>query len=193
MAEQEDGEIIGADSSKPKRKMSVEFPGINAPIPEKADERLWAARAVVPPIAIDISRNWSQQRSSSFGSRGHQHDQRIGDLRDDGPPGDLGHNSSHFSFQPRFGSGHVSPNSMADWSSGRSPIYEEVSPKPFSFHSLHYSNPERHFSPLGRDSGSRHGNFSSGGMYDRDRDIDRDLSSQFNDRWSGDRHHHSRR
>lgn len=193
MAEQEDGEIIGADSSKPKRKMSVEFPGINAPIPEKADERLWAARAIVPSIAIDISRNWSQQRSSSFGSRGHQHDQRIGDLRDDGPPGDPGLNSSHFSFQPRFGSGHVSPNSMADWSSGRSPMHEELSPKPFSFHSLHYSNPERHFSPFGRDSGSRYGDFSSGGMYDRDRDRDRDLSSQFNDRWSGDRHHHSRR
>lgn len=33
----EDGEILG----EPRHKKSVEFPGINAPIPEKADERLW--------------------------------------------------------------------------------------------------------------------------------------------------------
>ncbi|KAK2366186.1 Proline-rich spliceosome-associated (PSP) family protein / zinc knuckle (CCHC-type) family protein [Trifolium repens] len=193
MAEQEDGEIVGADSSKPKRKMSVEFPGINAPIPDKADERLWVPRPVVPLISTDISRNWSQQRSSSFGSRGHHREQRIGDLRDDGPPGDPGHSSSQYSFQPRFGSGLVSPNSMAEWSSRRSPLHEEESPKPFSFHSLHYSNPERHFSPLDRDSSGRHGNFSSGGMYDRDRDRDRDHSSRFSDRWSEDRRHHSRR
>ncbi|KAL5080424.1 hypothetical protein RYX36_008845 [Vicia faba] len=191
MAEHEDGEIPGADSSKPKLKMSVEFPGINAPIPEKADERLWAARAVVPSFSSDISRNWSQQRSSSFGSRGHHWEQRIGDLRDDGPPGDPGLSSSQFSFQPRFGSGHVSPNSMAERSSRRNPLHEEEPPKPFSFHSQYYSTPERHFSPLERDSGSRHGSRSSGSMYDRDRD--RDLSSRFNDRRPDDRHYHSRR
>lgn len=192
MEEQEDGEIVGADSSQPKRKMSVEFPGINAPIPEKADERLWAAR-VGPPSSSDISKNWSQQRSSSYGSRGHHREQRTGDFRDDGPPGDPGHSSSQFSFQSRFGGGHVSPNSMAEWSSRRSPLYEEESPKPFSFHSLHYSNSERHFLPFERDSGGRHGNWSSGSMHDRDRD--KDLSSRFNDRWSAseDRHYHSRR
>ncbi|CAL5186126.1 unnamed protein product [Lathyrus oleraceus] len=191
MAEQEDGEIVGADSSKPKQKMSVEFPGINAPIPEKADERLWASRALVPSISSDISRNWSQQRSASFGSRGHHREQRIGDLRDDGPPGDPGLSSSQFSFQPRFGSGHVSPNTREEWSSRRHPLLEEESPKPFSFHSQYYSTPERYFSSLERDSGGRHGSRSSGSMHDRDRD--RDHSSRFNDRRSEDRHYHSRR
>lgn len=192
MAEEEDGEIVGADTSKPKQKMSVEFPRINAPIPEKADERLWADRAVVSSISSDTSRNWLQQRSQSFGSRGHHHEQRIGDLRDDGPPGDPGLRSSQFSFQPSFGSGHVSPNSMADWSSRRNPLHEEESPMPFSFHSQYYSTPERHFSPFERDSGSsRHGSRSSGSVYDRDRD--RDHSSRFNDRRPEDRHYHSRR
>ncbi|KAF2313749.1 hypothetical protein GH714_013138 [Hevea brasiliensis] len=40
--EQEDGEIIETDCPDPPKKMAVEFPGINAPIPENADERLWA-------------------------------------------------------------------------------------------------------------------------------------------------------
>ncbi|XP_073293111.1 uncharacterized protein [Primulina huaijiensis] len=40
--ELEDGEILGASYKKLFTKLSVEFPGINSPIPEKADERLWA-------------------------------------------------------------------------------------------------------------------------------------------------------
>ena len=40
IADQEDGEIMEADASKPKRKKTVKFPGINAPIPDNADEKL---------------------------------------------------------------------------------------------------------------------------------------------------------
>ncbi|KAF8047968.1 hypothetical protein N665_2748s0001 [Sinapis alba] len=41
----EDGEILEvASSSKPEMKMTVEFPGINAPIPENADMWLWQQR-----------------------------------------------------------------------------------------------------------------------------------------------------
>ncbi|TKY50056.1 Zinc finger CCHC domain-containing protein 8 [Spatholobus suberectus] len=194
IADQEDGEIMEADSSKPRRKMTVEFPGINAPIPENADERLWATGA--GPSSSDISRNLSlsQHRSNNstdYGSRGYHREQRLGDLRDDGPPGDPGHSSSKFSFHPRFG-GHDSvirsppmARSQSDWSR-RSPMHDEESPKPFSFHSLHYStSSERHFSPLDRDSG-RLGNRTSESLYDRDRD----LSSRFKDR-SEDRHYRS--
>ncbi|KAL0377832.1 UNVERIFIED_CONTAM: Zinc finger CCHC domain-containing protein 8 [Sesamum radiatum] len=39
--EGEEGEILDS-YTEPPRKMTVEFPGINAPIPENADERLWA-------------------------------------------------------------------------------------------------------------------------------------------------------
>lgn len=188
MAETEDGEIMGADSSNPKKKMSVEFPGINAPIPENADERSWAARAG-PSSSSDHSRNWSQQRSLSYGSnRGYHCEQRTVDLRDDGPPGDPGHGSSMHSFHPRFG-GHMSPNLMAELGRGN-PLHGEESPKPISFHSLHYSTPDRLHSPFQRDSGgSRHGNWTSESQYDRDRG--RDHSSRFKDRWSEDRHHRS--
>ncbi|XP_051117637.1 uncharacterized protein LOC127242217 [Andrographis paniculata] len=40
--EGEEGEILDVGLPKPS-KMSVKFPGINAPIPENADERLWAS------------------------------------------------------------------------------------------------------------------------------------------------------
>lgn len=193
IAEQEDGEIMEADSLRPKRRKTVQFPGINAPIPEKADERLWGIGA--GPSSSDISRNLSLPHHRSnygtdYGSRGYHREQRSADLKDDGPPGDPGHSSSKFSFHPRFG-GHDSiprspslGRSQSDWSR-RSPMRDEDSPKPFSFHSLHYSSSsERHFSPLDRDSG-RLGNRSSESLYDRDRD----LSSRFRDR-SDDRHHH---
>ncbi|CAJ1964641.1 unnamed protein product, partial [Sphenostylis stenocarpa] len=195
IAEQEDGEIMESesDSSKPKRRMTVKFPGINAPIPENADERLWGSG--VGPSSSDISRTLSlpQNRSnfsSDYGSRGHHREDRLGgDLRDDGPPGDPGHSSSKFSFHPRFG-GHDSvprspswSRSQSDWS--RSPMHDEEPQKPFSFHSLHYPYPERHFSLLDRDS-ARLENWTSENWYDRDRD----LSSRVKDR-SDERHHRS--
>ncbi|KAL2335302.1 hypothetical protein Fmac_016515 [Flemingia macrophylla] len=194
IADQEDGEIMESDSLKPKRKMTVEFPGINAPIPKNADERLWSSGA--GSSSSDISRNLSSSHqrsnySTDYGSRGYRHESRLADLRDDDPPGDPGHSSSKFSFHPRFG-GHDSvprspslTRSQSDW--GRSPMHDEESPKPFSFHSLHYSSSsERHFSPLDRDSG-RLGNWTSDSPYDRDRDV----SSRFKDRRSEDRHYRS--
>ncbi|RZB46422.1 hypothetical protein D0Y65_050452 [Glycine soja] len=193
IADQEDGEIMEADASKPKRKKTVKFPGINAPIPEKADERLWGTRA--GPSSSDISRNLSlpQHRSNystDYGSQGYHREHRLGDLRDDGPPGDPGHSSSMFSFHPRFG-GHDSAlrsPSMARSQSdrGRSPMHDEESSMPFSFHFLHYSSSERYFWPLDQDSG-RLGSWTSESMY-YDRDCD--FSSRFMDR-SNDGHYRS--
>ncbi|KAG4911853.1 hypothetical protein JHK85_053142 [Glycine max] len=193
IADQEDGEIMEANASKPKRKKTVKFPGINAPIPEKADERLWGTRA--GPSSSDISRNLSlpQHRSNystDYGSRGYHREHRLGDLRDEGPPGDPGHSSFMFSFHPRFG-GHDSAlrsPSMARSQSdrSRSPMHDEESSMPFSFHSLHYSSSERHFSPLDRDSG-RLGSWTSESMY---YDRDRVFSSRFMDRFD-DRHYRS--
>ncbi|KAJ1397452.1 Zinc finger, CCHC-type [Sesbania bispinosa] len=192
IAEQEDGEIMEVDHPKPKRKMTVEFPGINSPIPENADERLWAAGA--GPSSSDISRNRSQHRpnhSTDYGSRGHYREQRLGDSRDDDPPGDPGYSSSKYSFHPRFGSHDSVPRSSSmarsqlDWSR-RSPMHDEESPKPFSYHSLHYSTSERLLSPLDRDSGRLGNRTSESSLYDRDRD----LSSRFKDR-SEDHHYRS--
>ncbi|XP_022642725.1 uncharacterized protein LOC106775991 isoform X3 [Vigna radiata var. radiata] len=186
IADQEDGEImeVESDSSKPKRRMTVKFPGINAPIPDNADLRLWGSGN--EPSSSDISRNLlaphRSNYSSDYGSRGHHRENRLGgDLTDDGPPGDPGHSSSKFSFHPRF-SGHEgtrSPSSsrfQSDWS--RSPLHDEEPPRPFSFHSLHYS-------PSERDSG-RPWNSSYESVYDRDRD----LSFRFMDR-PDERHHRS--
>jgi len=183
IADQEDGEImeVESDSSKPKRR-TVKFPGINAPIPDNADERLWGSG--VEPSSSDISKNLSlpphrSNYSSDYGGRGHHRENGLGgDITDDGPPGDPGHSSSMFSFHPRF-VGHdsgtrsfSSSRSQSDWS--RSPLHDEELPKPFSFHSLYYhSSSERHFSPLHR-------------LYDRDSY----LSSPFKDR-SHERHHRS--
>lgn len=37
---QDDGEIIRTNTPEPQKKMTFKFPGINALIPENADERL---------------------------------------------------------------------------------------------------------------------------------------------------------
>ncbi|RVW44818.1 hypothetical protein CK203_087107 [Vitis vinifera] len=75
--EQEDGEILETEYLEPQRKMSVEFPGINAPIPKNADERRWAAGSR-PHRRLNHSYEPSSRRNS--------HEQRWSrDYRDDGP------------------------------------------------------------------------------------------------------------
>ncbi|KAK4416292.1 protein GAMETE EXPRESSED 3 [Sesamum alatum] len=102
--EGEEGEIFDS-YTEPPRKMTVEFPGINAPIPENADERLWA------PVSSTINQSsehphhrnnhssenlwghyYSEQRnnhSSENLSRGHYYTEQrwFGEMEDDGPPG----------------------------------------------------------------------------------------------------------
>ncbi|GLU10823.1 hypothetical protein SLE2022_276040 [Rubroshorea leprosula] len=111
---QEDGEISEMkdetiDSERPnkRRKMTIEFPGINAPIPEGADAKRWAHAPAPAPSSSGPSRNRSPQRSSlhsEHGSRGYHHEQRYRNFRDDGPPGvDPGFSLSR-SYPPRYDS-----------------------------------------------------------------------------------------
>ncbi|XP_073154290.1 uncharacterized protein [Henckelia pumila] len=85
--EPEDGEILGTCYTKPFTKMSVEFPGINSPIPEKADERLWA------PCYSNSIRFGDRSlpryiQSYEYLSQGQYHERRRSrDVEDDGPPG----------------------------------------------------------------------------------------------------------
>uniref|UniRef100_A0A803QKD5 CCHC-type domain-containing protein n=1 Tax=Cannabis sativa TaxID=3483 RepID=A0A803QKD5_CANSA len=107
---QEDGEIIETPR-EPQKKKSVEFPGINGPIPENADERLWAAS----PSSSDISRNRSHRRPSYVSeqvSRGHQREERWSsrEQRDDGPPG-VDDSFSSATYFPRYGSYESNYNS----------------------------------------------------------------------------------
>ncbi|CAO2826997.1 unnamed protein product [Amaranthus hypochondriacus] len=82
--DKEDGEILEAELVQPPQKMGVEFPGINAPIPKDADERLWSARSSNP----DRHRNTDQSYYSSESyNRGRHREHSSRDLRDDDPFG----------------------------------------------------------------------------------------------------------
>lgn len=102
----EDGELPErGEPEPPERRMTVEFPGINAPIPENADYRRWAT----PPTGYSGSMSFksrSHTRSSrlSESHRGHYHDERwSADQRDDGPPGSKhGLPSSMAGYSPRY-------------------------------------------------------------------------------------------
>lgn len=123
--EQEDGEIIETDYPEPRKKMSVGFPGVNAPIPEKADERLWAAG----PSILELSRNRLHSRSNHYSepvSRGHHREQRRSrDFTDDGPPGvEPGFSPSISSYPPRY----VGYDSSYDYHSPTSNIPRSRSP-----------------------------------------------------------------
>ncbi|KAL2522893.1 Proline-rich spliceosome-associated (PSP) family protein/zinc knuckle (CCHC-type) family protein [Forsythia ovata] len=123
--ETEEGEILELSVAEPSRKMSVKFPGINAPIPENADERLWAAGS----SSYNVSRHGSYRgynHSSENLSRRHYHQQRwSSDFEDDGPPGvDLGSRPSNHSH--RYGgydSSYSSPSARSSPSIPRSPSY----------------------------------------------------------------------
>ncbi|GMN57029.1 hypothetical protein TIFTF001_026138 [Ficus carica] len=108
-AEQEDGEIVETDNREPRRKKTVEFPGINGPIPENADERFWT----VAPSSSDIHRNRPLRRSNHSTeptSRSHHREERWSiESRDDGPPGvDMGFGPATSTFLPRYGSSYDS-------------------------------------------------------------------------------------
>lgn len=161
--------------------MTVEFPGLNGPIPENADERLWATG---PPFS-DHSRNRSYSRSNHYSepvSRGHHREQRWSrDYRDDGPPG-VEPGSGPSSYPPRYGSYDYGYNLPRSPTFGRSqsdrgrriPLSNEGS--------FAYSNP-RH-SPKDYDSA----NFENWNDESRS---DYDLDSSTRDRL--DRHRHHRR
>ncbi|XP_073280854.1 uncharacterized protein [Primulina huaijiensis] len=88
--EPEDGEILGTSYTKSFTNMSVEFPGINSPIPEKADERLWAPCYSSSSHFGDRSlpRYIQSYEYLSHMSQGQYHERRQSrDVEDDGPPG----------------------------------------------------------------------------------------------------------
>ncbi|KDO58920.1 hypothetical protein CISIN_1g007230mg [Citrus sinensis] len=139
---QEDGEIIETGRPASKRKMTTEFPGINAPIPENADERLWAAR----PSSSDSSRDRSHHRLNHHSesiSRGRYHEQRWSrDYRDDGPPGV----DPVSSYPPRYGGYDYYSSHSRSPTRGRS--YSDRDRDDYASHGS-YSSPysNRHTSP----------------------------------------------
>ncbi|XP_022012798.1 uncharacterized protein LOC110912416 isoform X2 [Helianthus annuus] len=76
--ETEDGEALDMDSKpEPSKKKSVKFPGVNAPIPENADEWRWAARAWKFELPRSRSSNHRYHSSTeSAATRPHHHEER---------------------------------------------------------------------------------------------------------------------
>ncbi|GFQ04623.1 zinc finger cchc domain-containing protein 8 [Phtheirospermum japonicum] len=161
--EGEEGEILEASHvEEPSKKMTVEFPGINAPIPENADGWLWAAPN---PSTFNLSVYHSQRRhnnNSSYEnpSRDHYTERRWSrELDDVGPPGcDPGTSPSLLNHFHRYGdneSGYYSHSPRASastpWSppygrslsdrGRRSPLVHDGSPKHGQYGNYPYSSP----------------------------------------------------
>lgn len=85
--ESEEGEILDASYAEASRKKTVKFPGLNAPIPENADERLWTpSSASFTPSRYSSHQRYNQPTENS--SRGYRSEQRWSrDWDDEGPPG----------------------------------------------------------------------------------------------------------
>ncbi|PUZ76138.1 hypothetical protein GQ55_1G265800 [Panicum hallii var. hallii] len=154
--EYEEGELPEqGEASPPRKRMTVEFPGINAPIPENGDPWLWGS---TPP------------QSSA---RHHSSDSR--DYRDRGPPGADHYSSRYHShdygqLSPSLGRSH----SDRGWRSP--PRYDNLPAEdgawtPHSYPSRQYSG---HYSSSSEMS-SRH-------YRDRDRDRDRHDSRHYHHR-----------
>lgn len=96
------------DAEPPKpdmpKKMSVQFPGVNGPIPENADEWRWGARAWKFDLPRSRSSNHRSYNSTEPTSRPHYHEERWNrEYRDDGPPGvEPAIGSLPSSFSPRY-------------------------------------------------------------------------------------------
>ncbi|CAL1390743.1 unnamed protein product [Linum trigynum] len=176
--EQEEGEItmennIPKPPHEPPRKMNktIEFPGINAPIPENADEELWAAGGPSSSSFDTTNKNRLSERSSdhSGGRYYHSSEQRRprrSFMDDDGPPGvDPVSSPSLSSYPPRYGSYHASQ-------------YSVDSPRDLmpSFARSH-SDRERRSPPRYEDSFGSHSSFHHSYHSRREHEVD--------DRWDG--------
>lgn len=163
--DKEEGEILEAETVDPPRKMSVKIQGINAPIPQNADERLWAAR----PSKSECHRNRDSARSNHYSessSRGRYREHSNRDFKDDDP-----HSLDRASrYPPRSPSFRGSPSDKEK----NDPLDSEDS-LAYRLYSSYSYNPSRGF--------SEHSNSS-----EADRDGYPDYSSRNRDR--GDRHRH---
>ncbi|XP_022719021.1 uncharacterized protein LOC111277108 isoform X2 [Durio zibethinus] len=179
--EEEDGEIAEMVHSEPKRKMTVKFPGINAPIPVEADEKRWASG----PSSSESSRRSHHRlnHSSEPGSRGHHHEQRyFGDFEDEGPPGVDSRFSS--SYPPRYGN-----YDSHSFQTPRDRIPRPCSPTMGRSHSDRGRR-----SPLVYEDVASHGSYSSSDRRNTPRiHGSARLENETDERWDNSYPHHSSR
>ncbi|KAL7175765.1 hypothetical protein ACSBR2_029371 [Camellia fascicularis] len=150
------------------RKMSAEFPGINAPIPENADERRWTTAG---PSSTDLAKNQSHCRSN-FSlepiSRDMYHRQRWSrHIRNEGPPDiDPGFSPTLSGYTSQSPQGNISVpispsfgRTMSD--GGRSPLVYEGSLTPGSHSSVPSLSQYRLFSQQNYGSATNNNDFES--------------------------------
>lgn len=152
--ESEEGEILDASYAEPSRKMTVEFPGINAPVPENADERLWVPNSSSSNLSRYSSHQRYTQPSEISSTRGYRSEQRWSrDWDDEGPPGsEPGTSPSLSNHFHRYG----------DVDSGYRPLSPRASPStPWSSNYARSLSDRGRRSPLHRDGSPSYGYYGS--------------------------------
>ncbi|CAI9109988.1 OLC1v1009938C1 [Oldenlandia corymbosa var. corymbosa] len=143
----EEGEILENSFTKPDKRMIVKFPGVNAPIPEKADKKLWSTRPAESSLYRDRSSSRYNQTPDSR-SRGYFHDRRPPSrgFDDDEPPPPGCENES----PTAFGNSRRHSTSDSAYYSQR----DSLEPRSSSFGRSFSERGRRH--PLDRDGSLHH-------------------------------------
>lgn len=115
-------EIFKVDISEPQKKMSICFPGINAPIPENADESCWAAPQSTPSSSNNQSNNRSNC-SPELTPRGHSYYQRW----------PSGSSNGHFSGYANELNSFLSGYSHSNVELGPTPTYTSEFINPYGY------------------------------------------------------------
>ncbi|XP_068637811.1 uncharacterized protein [Aristolochia californica] len=174
----EDGEILEtAEPGRQENKMSVTFPGVNAPIPKNADEWLWAPYH----STLDSHRSRWHPRSnhSTEATRSPYCEQRWSrDYRDEGPPGV---DPSEFSHGPKYGA-YDSVVSTDYKNSRNNPISRDTA-LGRSASDRGWRSPLAPESPIGQGSSFHSSPYSSSNFTKH--------PSQDFDRWAPENKHHS--
>ncbi|GER35723.1 prolinerich spliceosome-associated family protein / zinc knuckle family protein [Striga asiatica] len=142
--EGEEGEILDSGPTELSKKKTVDFPGINAPIPKNADEWLWARN----PSFANLSGYNSQRRHNNRTYENLNTSERrwSRDLDDVGPPGcEPGTSPSLSNHFPRYGDHDygLSPGYSRPMSDRgrRSPRVHDGSPSQGHYGNLSYTSP----------------------------------------------------
>ncbi|GMJ11247.1 hypothetical protein like AT5G38600 [Hibiscus trionum] len=180
----EDGEIAEmVQQPEPRMKMTVEFPGINAPIPAEADEKLWAPGSSSSESLRSRSQSHHRSNHSEPGSRGLER-RYYSDYEDEGPPGVDTRVSS--SYPPRYGD----YDSAYSFQSPRHPVSRPRSPTSGrSYHERGRRSPLV-YDDFASHGSSRHSPRSHGSTrYENEIDDRWDNSHQESSSRSSHRHH----
>ncbi|XP_074591959.1 uncharacterized protein LOC141847773 [Curcuma longa] len=135
-----DGELPErCDLEPPRKKMSVAFPGINAPIPDNADSKRWGTLSFGSCSNSSRNRVHRSSHSSDHHKENHHEQRRSSDLRDNSMPTTEHGFSLYSDYSPRY---HPNSHNSSSRSSnlGRS-LYERGWDHPLPFETSPIQSP----------------------------------------------------